>query len=922
MKTPVAFVGAGPGSADLITVRGLRELEQADLVVYAGSLVNPTHLKACKQGCVCLDSATMTLEEQVAAMSDAALAGKRVVRLHTGDPALYGAINEQIRELAKKGIHAFIVPGVSSVFAAAAALGCELTAPDVSQSVVMTRTPGRTAMPESEDAAAFARTGATLVFFLSTGNIEKLMQHLQDSGGLSPDTPAAVVYRASWPDERILRGTVSDIADRVQAAGLGRQALILVGRALAEGDSASRLYDQSFSHGYRNQLATEHFEGRCALYTFTERGLIRAREIVSGLGLPAVIFSTRHTDQKDIECIPEKGLDACLAENWSRFAAHIFISATGIAVRKIAPFLQDKTVDPAVLVCPENGSHVISLVSGHLGGANRLARRVARITGGQALVSTATDLNGILAPDDVAAMEHARIMNPEAIRSFNAALLAGTPVAFCGPKAVFERHFADCGLVVYEETPEKVTCPHAILWNCENTLPSGVEHLDITDKAFILGVGCRRGVAPDLLQHTAEAFLKVQGLEANRLAGLATCTLKADEPAILALGSVWNLPVTCFEPEQLDIVPVPNPSERVRERTGTGSVCEAACLLAAGYGTGPAPELYVPKQVLGDMTLALARLPHGYGKDGHQNLPQQAQPLCSRQEFSAPAEQKKAAHLNAACLPTGHCCEARKENSTASVTAEREQGEIIVVGLGSGSPDQITPEVDRALRLCDTVAGYGPYLDFVREQISGKQLIENGMRGEVARCRAALEAARTGRHVCMVCSGDPGILAMAGLLYELRSREAGFRGLPIRVLPGITAASLAAASLGAPLQNGFSLVSLSDLLVPADEVRTNLLAAARSMLPVVLYNPAGRKRRQLLKEALDLFLKERGNVPCAHVKHAGRPQEQKWTGRLADFPADEVDMSTLIIIGGPRTLLEDGVLYEARGYMEKYPEQE
>ena len=195
------------------------------------------------------------------------------------------------------------------------------------------------------------------------------------------------------------------------------------------------------------------------------------------------------------------------------------------------------------------------------------------------------------------------------------------------------------------------------------------------------------------------------------------------------------------------------------------------------------------------------------------------------------------------------------------------------------------------------------------------------MKGEVERCLSALEAALAGQNVCMVCSGDPGILAMAGLLYELRTREPRFRDIPIRVLPGITAANIAAASLGAPLQNGFSLVSLSDLLVPSDEVRQNLRAVAQSALPVTLYNPAGRKRRHLLTEALDIFREQRGgDVLCAYVRHAGRPQEAKWIGRLDDFPADEVDMSTLVIIGGPRTITDAGAMYEARGYVEKYME--
>lgn len=866
MKTLVEFVGAGPGAEDLITVRGLRALERADLVVYAGSLVNPAHLERCKPGCECLDSAAMNLGEQVEAMSRAALAGKRVVRLHTGDPAVYGAINEQIRALADRGVASSIVPGVSSVFAAAAALGCELTCPDVSQSVVLTRTPGRTPMPKSENAAAFARTGATLAFFLSTGRIGGLMRELADEGELPADTPAAIVYRASWPDERILRGTVADIARKAEEAGLGRQALILVGRALEADGGASRLYGADFSHGYRNHLVTEAFDGRCALYAFTDKGLARAREIAAGLGLPTAIRCTRPTKLEGVVHTPGETFDARLAADWGQFDAHIFIGATGIAVRKIAPLLRDKASDPAVLACAESGSHVVSLTAGHLGGANRLARRVARITGGQAVVSTATDVNGLPAFDEVAAQEHARILNTDAIRRLNAALLAGEPIAFCGPRAVYDRHFASTGQVAFVESPEAVAVRHAVRWDAQGALPEGVEHLDVTSRSFVVGVGCRRGVEPLELRFIAENYLSDLGLKKENVAAVATCDVKADEPAILELGEKWHVPVEFHAAERLDAVPVPTPSEKVRAKVGTASVSEAACLLSAGYGTERQPKLYAPKAAFGDVTLALARLPH----------------------LSAP---------------------------------EPKQGRVVVVGLGSGAPGQITPEADEAIRRCDTVAGYSHYVDFIRDRIAGKPIIQNGMMGEVERCRATLEAAASGREVCMVCSGDPGILAMAGLLYELRAREPRFAGVPISVLPGITAANIAAASLGAPLQNGFSLVSLSDLLVPADEVRHNLRAVAQSALPAALYNPAGRKRRHLLEESLAIFRELRGpDVLCAYVKNAGRPQESQWIGRLSEFPADEVDMSTLVIIGGPRTRLDSGVLYEARGYVEKYME--
>ena len=866
MKALVEFVGAGPGAEDLITVRGLRALEQADLVVYAGSLVNPAHLKACKANCTCLDSASMNLGEQIEAMSDAALAGKRVVRLHTGDPAMYGAINEQIRGLAQKGVAASIIPGVSSVFAAAAALGCELTSPDVSQSVVLTRTPGRTPMPQGEDAAAFARTGAMLVFFLSTGKVGELMRHLMEQGGLAEGTPAAIVYRASWPDERILRGTVGDIARQAEEAGLGRQALVIVGRALGANGTASRLYDADFSHGYRNRLVSEDFDGRCALYAFTDKGLTRAREIAAGLGLPTVLHSTHPSGAEGIVHIPAQDFDSRLAANWAQFDAHIFIGATGIPFRKAAPLLRDKNIDPAVLACPESGSHVIALTSGHFGGTNRLARRIARITGGQAVIGSPADVNSLPAFDEAAAQEHARILNPEAVRALNAALLDGSPIAFCGTRAVFERHFASTGQVAFFENPQDVTCGHAVLWDSENTLPEEVLYLDVSSRAFVLGVGCRRGVKPQELRLVAERYLSEFGLNAENIAGIATCTVKEDEPAILGLGEAWQVPVAFHSADELDAVPVSAPSEKVREKVGTASVCEAACLLSAGYGSIPQPTLYAPKSAFGDVTLALARLPH-------LAVPQNG------------------------------------------------QGEIVVAGLGSGAPGHITPDVDTALRRCDTVAGYSHYVDFIRDCIAGKPVIQNGMKGEVERCLSALEAALDGQNVCMVCSGDPGILAMAGLLYELRTREPRFRDIPIRVLPGITAATIAASSLGAPLQNGFSLVSLSDLLVPADEVRRNIRSVAQSLLPVALYNPAGRKRRDLLEETLAVFREHRGeDVLCAYVKNAGREQETKWVGKLSEFPAAEVDMSTLIIIGGPRTRLDSGVLYEPRGYVEKYME--
>ena len=246
----IYFVGAGPGDPELITVRGRRLLAEAATVIYAGSLVNPELLSVCRPDAAVYDSAGMTLPEIVAVMVAAHRDGKEVVRLHTGDPALYGAIQEQMEALEREGVPFGVVPGVSSFLAAAAAAGRELTSPGVSQTVIVTRLAGRTPVPETENLQALAATGATLVILLSVQRIDQVIQEL-GAGGLAPDTPVVVVERATWPEERVVRATLADVAGRVQSLGIGRTAVIMVGRALAGETIPSRLYAADFSHGYR-----------------------------------------------------------------------------------------------------------------------------------------------------------------------------------------------------------------------------------------------------------------------------------------------------------------------------------------------------------------------------------------------------------------------------------------------------------------------------------------------------------------------------------------------------------------------------------------------------------------------------------------------------------------------------------------------
>lgn len=247
----IHFVGAGCGAADLITVRGQRLLQEADVIIYAGSLVNPELLSYKKEHCKVYNSAEMTLEEVLSAMIEAEDRGLETVRLHTGDPCLYGAIREQMDALDRRGIAYDYCPGVSSFCGAAAALKMEYTLPDVSQSVIITRMAGRTQVPERESIRSFAQHGATMVLFLSTGLLEKTQEELL-AGGYAPETPAAIIYKATWPDEKTFVCTVSSLAQCAKENNIKKAALIIVGDTVAQsGYARSELYNPDFATEFR-----------------------------------------------------------------------------------------------------------------------------------------------------------------------------------------------------------------------------------------------------------------------------------------------------------------------------------------------------------------------------------------------------------------------------------------------------------------------------------------------------------------------------------------------------------------------------------------------------------------------------------------------------------------------------------------------
>ncbi len=249
----IYFIGAGPGDPELVTVKGRNIIEMADIIIYAGSLVNKETIACAKDGCEIFNSASMTLEEVIEVMVRGVATEKTVARVHTGDPSIFGAIREQMDILDRKGLEYEVVPGVSSFFAAAAALKKEYTLPSVTQTVILTRMEGRTPVPGTEDIEKLAAHKSTMVIFLSVGMIDELVEKLK-AGYEDDNTPIAVVYKASWPEQRIVRGTLKDITQKVHEEGITKTALVVVGNFLGDTYELSKLYDKHFTHEYRNGI--------------------------------------------------------------------------------------------------------------------------------------------------------------------------------------------------------------------------------------------------------------------------------------------------------------------------------------------------------------------------------------------------------------------------------------------------------------------------------------------------------------------------------------------------------------------------------------------------------------------------------------------------------------------------------------------
>lgn len=657
----VHFVGAGPGACDLITVRGMNRIKEADVIIYAGSLVNPELLSFAKADCKIYNSAHMTLDEVVDVMREAEAVGKETVRLHTGDPSVYGAIREQMDLLDEYGIAYDVCPGVSAVFGAAASLACEYTLPDVTQTLILTRAEGKTPVPEKENLRSLAAHRASLVLYLSSGLARKVRQDLL-LGGYAEDTPVAVVYKATWPEEKIIRTTLAKLPEDMEAAGITKTALIIVSPALGSVYEKSRLYDAAFATEYRGATEIAFPAGirRVLLITCSVRGYATMQKLAKKL---ENISGAEIITKVKCEALPEVSMretvKACVDTYFEQVDAIVFVTASGIAVRSVAEHLTHKSKDPAIVCMDECGKHVISLVSGHAGGANALTQMLADVMWATPVITTATDVEGRFSIDDYAREHNLVVTDWTKAKAISAEVLAtgaepvwieepavtqGEEKRACEIRKEQKSTGIDVGKIENDGCKNEVDgCENGIdgcknrVDGCGNRInvqrlqigshqviitPKDVsvdaQTLQLIPRCIVAGVGCKKGTPVDKIEHAVQDAFAKTGLRMEALCAVVSIDLKKKEAGLLEFCETRNVPFKTYAAEELQAVPgTYSASEFVSGVTGVDNVCErSAVKYASEHATNQGEqllgrqakhgELLLRKQAYGGVTVALA----------------------------------------------------------------------------------------------------------------------------------------------------------------------------------------------------------------------------------------------------------------------------------------------------------------------------
>jgi cobalt-precorrin 5A hydrolase/precorrin-3B C17-methyltransferase len=576
-------------------------------------------------------------------------------------------------------------------------------------------------------------------------------------------------------------------------------------------------------------------------------------------------------------------------ELWDDCRNLIFIMAAGIVVRTIASLIKNKKTDPAVVVLDEKGRFVISLLSSHLGGANRIAREIADFLGSEAVITTASDINN-MPSIDLWAKENNLIIDNWDLAPKISTTFINTGILRVYPE--IDINLPEEFLKVEPRSADVLITNKIDIYN----RPSGKEikyparrygmkdRLYLRPQNLVIGIGCNSGTSEGEIEEAVRKVLEENNLSFLSINSLATIVKKGNEPGLVTFAEKYNFEIKKFTPDELNRVEGIARSESAFQATGAIAVSEPAALLASGNN-----RLLIPKQRMGNVTVAVAeRAEEGL-------LP----------PFEIPMKKK---------------------------------GKIYIVGIGPGGIEHITSYAQNAIRRSNVILGYEKYLDLTKELFKDKEVISTGMTQEVERCKKAVDLALAGKTVSVISGGDPGIYAMAGLVFELiRARDTEYRiqtsdkknlfydscvlssKVHIEVIPGISAFNACAAKLGAPLMHDFACISLSDRLTPWEVIEKRLDTSADADFVIVLYNPKSKGRTKHIERARELILKYRNpETPVGIARGATREDEKIVITDLKNMLDYEIDMQTTVIVGNSQTFVWEGWMITPRGYKNRY----
>ncbi|MDP2916397.1 MAG: precorrin-3B C(17)-methyltransferase [Dehalococcoidia bacterium] len=610
-------------------------------------------------------------------------------------------------------------------------------------------------------------------------------------------------------------------------------------------------------------MSTDSFTGKgSAIVALTKQGAALGRRLKallpdSHLYLPDK-FVANELDEHPFS-LPARSL---IQDIFGRYRHLVLIMAVGIAVRLIATRVTDKHKDPGVVVIDDSGKFVVSLLSGHIGGANELTMQTASLIGAQPVITTASESRGTISPDMLGRSFGWEIEDARALTRVSAALVNGEPVGVyqdAGETGWFPedlspdaRIFASIDALRQSDCRAAVIITDRLLDDTAFPMPAVVYR----PKSLVVGIGCNRGTSCADIEAAVTRVFSESGLSMRCIRNLATIDLKKNETGLLQFAAKYHLPVEYFDKESLGKVACPSrPSAMTVKHVGVPAVCEAAAILSSDS------SLAVPKTSFNrTVTVAIAR-------------------------------------------------RAFRDTET--------RGKLFVIGTGPGDPAHMTLRARQTIARSEAVVGYKTYVDLIKPLLSRKEVIATGMGAEVERVNKAIDLASQGKTVALISGGDSGVYGMSGLVGEVLHRR-GSR-LAVEVIPGVPAMVAAGALLGAPLNGDVASVSLSDHLLPWGEITQRLRMAAQGNFVIALYNPKSKARKRQLEEAREIIMQYRStSTPVGIVTNAYRPEQSVIITDLEHVLDHSIDMNTIVIIGNSTTFTFSDWMVTPRGYQTKY----